>query len=275
MSYDVNKYTKLGSLKALGQRVETKINDLASRIGTVESNALVGVKVNGTALSIANKIVDILIATGSADGTVSVNNVDVAIKGLAALAFKSEVSESELSEALAATINGKAAASTVYTKEQIDGMIAAVYKPAGSVAFADLPALSASILGNVYNVTDKFTTTDSFVEGAGKKYPAGTNVVVVSPEEDVYKYDVLAGFVDLSGYAEKDTDAVQGNFAMFDANGNPVDSGKKASDFSKVEASSTEGKIKIDGTEVTLFTVATNEEVTEMLDEVFGAEDNE
>ena len=42
---------------------------------------------NGTALAIANKMVDILIATGSKNGSISVNGADVAIKGLAALAF--------------------------------------------------------------------------------------------------------------------------------------------------------------------------------------------
>lgn len=36
---------------------------------------------------------------------------------------------------------------------------------------------------------------------------------------------------DISGKADKDADAVEGNFAAFDENGNPVDSGKKASDF--------------------------------------------
>lgn len=60
-----------------------------------------------------------------------------------------------------------------------------------------------NILGNVYNVTDAFTTTANFVEGAGNKYPKGTNVVVVKVG-DAYKYDVLAGFVDLSGYVEKE-----------------------------------------------------------------------
>lgn len=77
------------------------------------------------------------------------------------------------------------------------------YKPAGSVAFAELPSLSESILGNVYNVTDAFTTTANFVEDAGNKHPKGTNVVVVKVG-DAYKYDVLAGFVDLSGYVEKE-----------------------------------------------------------------------
>lgn len=90
-----------------------------------------------------------------------------------------------------------------YNKTEIDAMVSAVYKPAGSVAFASLPTLSASVLGNVYNVTDAFTTTSDFVEGAGKSYPANTNVVVVNTGTNaspVYKFDVLSGFVDLSGY---------------------------------------------------------------------------
>ena len=57
-------------------------------------------------------------------------------------------------------------------------------------------------LGLVVNVTDAFTTTDNFVDGAGGAYPAGTNVVVVKSGED-YKYDALSGIVDLSGYVAK------------------------------------------------------------------------
>ena len=87
-----------------------------------------------------------------------------------------------------------------YTKTEVDGLISSVYKPAGSVAFASLPTLASGVLGNVYNVTDAFTTTTDFVEGSGKSYPAGTNVVVVEPSSGTYKFDVLAGFVDLSGY---------------------------------------------------------------------------
>ena len=91
------------------------------------------------------------------------------------------------------------------TEEQVTAAITAkvssTYKAGGSAAFADLPELTEVNLGLVVNVTDKFTTTDSFVEGAGKKHPAGTNVVVVQSGEE-YKYDVLAGFVDLSGYVK-------------------------------------------------------------------------
>lgn len=83
----------------------------------------------------------------------------------------------------------------------IHAKVSSVYKPGGSIAFASLPELSASVLGMVYNVTDAFTTTADFLDGSGKKYPAGTNVVVVDAGSGSYKFDVLAGFVDLSGYA--------------------------------------------------------------------------
>lgn len=92
------------------------------------------------------------------------------------------------------------AQSGVAVKSAIDSAISSVYKPAGSVAFASLPALSSSIEGYVYNVTDSFTTTSDFVEGAGKTYPAGTNVVCIDVGSSVYKWDVLSGVVDLSGY---------------------------------------------------------------------------
>lgn len=90
--------------------------------------------------------------------------------------------------------SGKAVASA------ISSAISSVYKPAGTVAFASLPTLSSSIEGNVYNVSDNFTTTADFVEGAGNTYPAGTNVVCINTTGTTYKWDVLAGFVDLSGY---------------------------------------------------------------------------
>lgn len=120
MDYELNKLARLSDLKALAQKVvaenyakqndlkelETKVEGLVTAGG--EPNKLEGVKVNGAALNIAEKMVDILIATGSTDGTVSVNGADVAVKGLAALAFKAEVSEAELSAALKAVIDAKA-----------------------------------------------------------------------------------------------------------------------------------------------------------------------
>lgn len=101
------KYATLTALEAL----QKKVTDLEVVGG--QANVLEGVKVNGTALTIAEKMVDILIATGSENGTISVNNANVAVAGLQALAFKANVSESDLDAALAAVISAKAEASDV------------------------------------------------------------------------------------------------------------------------------------------------------------------
>lgn len=70
--------------------------------------------------------------------------------------------------------------------QQIDEAIAVAYKDGGSKAFAQLPALTAENRGYVYNVTDAFTTTADFVEGAGHDYPAGTNVTIALGVEAHY-----------------------------------------------------------------------------------------
>lgn len=94
-----------------------------------------------------------------------------------------------------------------FVSSKIAEAISSVYKPHGSVVFSELPALSVSVLGNVYNINEDFTTTTDFVEGAGKKYPANTNVVVVDTDttgnSPVYKFDVFTGLVDMSPYQEK------------------------------------------------------------------------
>ena len=77
---------------------------------------------------------------------------------------------------------------------------AGAYIAKGAVAFENLPALDASREGFVYNITNNFTTTSDFVEGAGINYPAGTNVVIINTTGSTYKYDCLSGIVDLSAY---------------------------------------------------------------------------
>lgn len=97
-----------------------------------------------------------------------------------------------------------------YTKTELDGKLSSVYKPAGNCLFANLPEPAENILGNVYSMMDAFTTDDRFVASEPTQYPIGTNVAVVAVQQDgetEYLYDVLAGFVDLSGYM-KTTDMV-------------------------------------------------------------------
>jgi len=192
MAYDATKLTKLAALKALAERAKAE-----------SDKKLEGVKVNGTALTVADAMVDILIKTGTANGAISVNGTNVSVYGLAAMAYKANVSESDLASALKAAIDAKATKTELETaKEELTAKISSVYKPAGSLAFEDLPAPAEDLLGNVYNVTDAFTSTSNFLMGEGKTYPAGTNVVIVA-SDDAYKFDVLSGFVDLSGYVQK------------------------------------------------------------------------
>ena len=81
--------------------------------------------------------------------------------------------------------------------------------PKGSKAFASLAPstdLAAANLGFMWNITDAFTTTSDFAEGAGKSIPAGANIYVANvgtAAEPSYKYDIFQGMYDLSGYALK------------------------------------------------------------------------
>lgn len=163
-----------------------------------------------------------------------------------------------------------------YTKTEIDSKVSSAYKAAGTVAsVASLGTLDAAHEGFVYNMSASFTTTSDFVEGTGITHPAGTNVAIVNTgtvANPVYKYDVLAGFVDISGKADKSemsvvdgtdanadkttitlksgtsatvlkshqnisgkadkvSNATNGHLAGLDSNGNLTDSGKSASDF--------------------------------------------
>lgn len=62
-------------------------------------------------------------------------------------------------------------------------------RPMGTVTFEQLPALSTTVEGDMYNISNQFTTNDSFKEGTGNVIPAGANVYKTS---DGY-WDVLAG----------------------------------------------------------------------------------
>lgn len=106
----------------------------------------------------------------------------------------------QTSSQVQSTVTGAVEAAKTELQTAIDSAVSSTYKPAGSTAFASLPAPSKANLGKVYNVTDAFTTTSAFVDGGGQEYPKGTNVVCVSASGSTYKWDVLAGFVDLSGY---------------------------------------------------------------------------
>lgn len=356
MAYDTSKLTKLAALKALAQKVKSsyalqkdltalseRVNDLVTAGG--EPNKLEGIKVNGALLTLTDKIADILIQESTANGNISVNNVDVPIHGLAALAYKSEVAESDLAASLKAILDAKAKQADLDTltgtgEGSISKMIdAAINKFATDVtddnvvnSYKELidwvathgpeaTQMASGISENKTAIANLKTLVGTLPEGA-----TSTTVVAYITEAinalsigDYAKTTEVTAAINtaLAAYAktsdvnanlakkaDKVANAINGHFAGLDANGNLTDSGKKASDFvaaeagkrlmtnaegtklggiaegaTKVEASTANGNVKINGTEVTVYTepadvvhgaIATDTEVTEMLNEVFG-----
>ena len=240
------------------------------------------------------------------------------VKHLRQLAEKVETDyalKSEIPTAVSQLTNDSDYQTGTQVSNAISAAVAGALIPGGSVTFANLPSLAKANNNHIYNVEDGFTTTADFIEGAGNSYPAGTNVAIINTgtaSSPVYKYDTYTGTFDFSGFADKDVDAVEGNFAAFDSEGNPVDSGHKhsdyitehqnisgkadkvtnatnghlaaldaggnltdsgkaATDFSKVTVPAEgDGTITIDGASKTIVETATDAEVTEMLNEVFG-----
>jgi hypothetical protein len=73
--------------------------------------------------------------------------------------------------------------------KSISESFAGTLRPKGTVTFANLPSVSLAETGDMYNVSDEFTTTTDFAEGAGNTIPLGSNVYKNSDG----KWDVLAG----------------------------------------------------------------------------------
>lgn len=160
----------------------------------------------------------------AADGSIEWYTPDTStVEGLQQTVGQLQTDVDGLEEQVALKANSADVYTQTQVNEKINAAISAVYKPAGSIAFASLPTPGADNLGNVYNVTDEFTTDARFTEGAGIEYPAGTNVAVVetSSEPATYKFDAMSGFVDLSGYLTTETAST--TYATKTELGNKVD----------------------------------------------------
>lgn len=71
----------------------------------------------------------------------------------------------------------------------ISESFAGALRPMGTVTFANLPALASASEGDMYNISDQFTTNENFKEGSELVIPAGSNVYKTADD----KWDVLAG----------------------------------------------------------------------------------
>ena len=131
--------------------------------------------------------------------------------------FETKLAQKYQTQAITA-ITGLTAQNVEAALAELLGKIQAVptaIVPKGTKTFAQLSPstdLVAANLGFMYNISDAFTTTSDFAEGAGHSIPAGANVYVANvgtAAEPVYKYDIFAGMYDLSGYALKSEMAIE------------------------------------------------------------------
>lgn len=115
-------------------------------------------------------------------------------------------------------------------------------RPMGTVAFANLPALSATTSGNMYNISDQFVTTSDFKEGAGNTIPAGANVY----RTEDGKWDVLAGtpVTGVKGSAESEYRRGNVNITAENVGAIPVD-GNAGSATTVQDYNDTSKKIKV------------------------------
>ena len=224
-------------IEGLDAYISGKVEDTDTQYQLVKVNnttfKLQSKPLNGSWFDVGDPITVVYtLTTGTTNGTVKFNGIDVAVAGLKSAAYQESTAFDSAGAAAAAqsaaeeyadtivneakidligtgnatstTIKGAVQESNTYTDNQIAAKIGAVYKPVGSVKFSELPLkLTKAELGNVYNVTDAFKADARFVTvEVGENYPAGTNVAVIKENESYY-FDALSGVIDLSNYYTK------------------------------------------------------------------------
>lgn len=282
MSYDLKKLAKLGSLKELAQRINT---DFAKK----------------SDLTPVKNAADAAFKSGKVEG----NKVQIFTTpdktGAAAFEFDFPV-EMVLDQAKTAFVPKFAWSAETYpgsTDPKLEGKPVMVLAVKGSDGSVNYSFMGMAALVDTYKAKVEGKDASTTVTIAG--YEVDVKVNISKDEGNVLEARADGLYVpkpkdtDISGKADKVGGAVDGNFAGLDSNGNLTDSGKKVADFvaaeagkrlmtdaegtkldgiaegaTKVEASETPGNIKINGQETPVVTIASDTEVNEMLDEVFG-----
>lgn len=291
MAYDVSKLAKLAALKALAEKVNSDYATKADLKKASDSAAAAfkSGKVDGNTVS--------LYTSEDKSGTAAFT-----------FDFPTEMFLDQTKTEFVAKFKWAEATYPGSTNPSLDGKPVMVLAVKGenpdSVAYS---FLNMAALVDTYKAKETGKDASTTIEIAGYEVEVKVNISKEADNILVMKGDGLyvpkAKETDISGKADKVAEATDGNFAALDADGNLKDSGKKAADFvaaeagkrlmtdaegtklggvaegaTKVEASETNGNVKINGVDTKVYTepsdvvhgsVATDSEVTEMLNEVF------
>lgn len=207
---------------------------LASIAASADTNVIETVKVNGTALTVADKAVDILVAEGTANGTVKVNGVDVNVHGLGSAAY-ADTTAFDASGAAAAVKTELIGDMTGATKtlggleDRIDALATGSNVTISTTATTEgyLKSYTFSQNGAEIGVIDipkdLVVTSGQIVEEGGVKYLRLTIAnqdepvnIAVSDLVDVY---TQGNGIEISNSNEISAKVVAGNGLSLDANG--------------------------------------------------------
>lgn len=258
MAYDINKLVKLGQLKALATKTSAEVEALKTQIPTKVSD-LTNDSAFQTSAQVAEAIQTAISASGHAvfQKVDAVPDAETAQSNVLYLVMNEETGhydiyakvENEVVLLDDTTVDltnyvekeaGKGLSTNDYTTEEKEKLagLSNYQHPSHTAAESGLYKITVDALGHVTAV-EAVTKTD--ITGLG------------IPEQD-------------TTYEEATTEAAGLLSAADKTKLNGIAEGA-----TKVEASETAGSVKVNGTDVTVVSIATDTEVTEMLDEVFPA----
>lgn len=137
-------------------------------------------------------------ANSSESATISAQNAQLASQSEANAKQYSDNATSSANSAKTYNDNAKTYmdSANAYAKEakEAAASITGALKPKGTILFENLPLLSSTDVGVMYNISNEFISTSDFKDGGNITYPAGTNVY----KTDDNMWDCLAG--QLSNY---------------------------------------------------------------------------
>lgn len=144
----------------------------------------------------------------AASSATSAYNSEASAKGYATTAQNSMTSASD--SASSASASATNAYNYYVQTEAITNGLNGAFLPMGTIEYAELATLvenNAVAAGYLYNISDNFTTDDTFRMGAGVEYTAGTNVYRTA---DGY-WDCLTGMTVTGVKGDKEADYRKGN----------------------------------------------------------------
>ena len=226
---DVSKV--VGGLKATVDSQGTAITALTNTVGSATSGLVKDVntlksEVETSKTGLLDRVTALEATTGTGSEGISNLNTRLTAAEGEIDTLQANVTALENNKANKATTLSGYGITDAYTKTEINSKLSSVYKAQGSKTSSELTSslLVSSNEGYVYNISNEITITDAnkslFVEGINSSYPAGTNIVVIKVR-NAYKFDAIAGFVDLTAYAKTAdqktiTDALSGRITTLE-----------------------------------------------------------